>query len=86
MIIRTKPPLTKTPDLSEKSATSSYNHSMYTPLLLMSHEQFRPNTQPHKSYTGIVKMLDPITTSHSPTEFSKTLLQLLNLCDIICDN
>ena len=52
----------------------------------MSHEQFRLNTQPDKRYAEIVKMLDPITTSHSLTESSKTLLQLLNLCDMICDN
>ena len=52
----------------------------------MSREQSRPNTRSHKTYAGIVTMLDPTTTSDTPTEFSKTLLQLLNLCDMIRQN
>lgn len=82
----TKPRSDKTSDRSDKSATSSYNHSMYGPPPLMSREQSRPNTRPHKTYAGIVTMLDPTTTSDTPTEFSKTLLQLLNLCDMIRQN
>ena len=43
----TKPRSDKTSDPSDKSAASSYNHSMYGPPPLMSREPSRLNTRPH---------------------------------------